>query len=202
MKYSATRQAGFTLVEMIVSIALFAIVMLVAVGAMLALTAADKKAQALQSVMNNLNISLDNMVRNLRMGRDFHCGPGAYAGGGTNDDCPSGGNAVTFNCSVDVPGCENGYRWGYAYDTDGSLCNLPHGICENENVGPNGTWYPITSPEVNIQQMALFVVGTQSGDNIQPKVIIELQGQAGGGNAKTSSTFHIQATAVQRELDL
>src|SRR3989344_8697452 len=52
---------GFTLVEMIVAIALFSIVMVVSVGALLALVTANRKAQALQSVMNNLNIALDGM---------------------------------------------------------------------------------------------------------------------------------------------
>src|SRR3989338_2524865 len=55
--YRASR--GFTLVELIVSIGLFAIVMLISVGALLALTGANRKAQALQSVMNNLNVALD-----------------------------------------------------------------------------------------------------------------------------------------------
>ena len=45
------QQDGFTLIEMLVSIALFAIVMVVCVGALLSLVTANKKAQALESVM-------------------------------------------------------------------------------------------------------------------------------------------------------
>src|SRR3989344_5257439 len=64
-------QRGFTLVEMIVAIALFSVVMIVCVGALLALVNANRKAQALQSVMNNLNIALDGMVRSVRMGNSY-----------------------------------------------------------------------------------------------------------------------------------
>ena len=91
-KYSA-RSAGFTLVEMIVAVALFAVVMLVSVGALLSLTAANRKAQALQSVINNLNVALDGMVRSIRMGSDYHCGGGTYA---LPQDCAVGGTALAF----------------------------------------------------------------------------------------------------------
>ena len=80
---------GFTLIEMLVSVALFAIVMLIAGSTLLSLVYANRKAQALQSVMNNLNISLDDMVRNVRMGSNYRCGSQE----GT--DCASGATSST-----------------------------------------------------------------------------------------------------------
>ena len=71
IRYTDSR--GFSLIEMIVAVALFAVVMLVAVGALLALVDANRKARALESVMNNLNITLDSMVRAMRMGSAFNC---------------------------------------------------------------------------------------------------------------------------------
>ena len=47
--------------------------MLIAGATLLSLVYANRKAEALQSVMNNLNISLDNMVRNVRMGSNYRC---------------------------------------------------------------------------------------------------------------------------------
>src|SRR3954469_14193570 len=87
---------GFTLVEMIVSVALFAIVMLVCVGALLALVGANRKVHALQSVMNNLNVTLDGMVRDIRMGSTYD-GSGACSGnsGGTAD-CTGGGTQFSY----------------------------------------------------------------------------------------------------------
>lgn len=190
-------EAGFTLVEMIVSIALFSVVMLVAVGALLSLTAANKKAQALQSVMNNLNISLDSMVRNVRMGIGYRCAVGDFSKDDIRD-CTTGGSVVTFTCNDETPACakSTSKRWGYTLGC-GTTANA---ICKSVNAGGTPTWAPITAPEVTIQNMTFYVVGTSRSDSIEPKVIMVVKGQAGAGKSQT--TFHIQATAVQRELDL
>jgi hypothetical protein len=51
--------------------------------------------------------------------------------------------------------------------------------------------------------MTFYVAGTNDTDNTQPRVIITLKGIAGAANnIKDSTTFHLQATAVQRALDL
>lgn len=60
----------------------------------------------------------------------------------------------------------------------------------------------ITAPEVSISSLRFYVVGSVPGDMIQPKVVIVVSGTAGGQNVRTQTSFHIQASAVQRELDL
>src|SRR3954463_4374930 len=93
---TANCSRGFTLVEMIVAVALFSVVMLVCVGALLALVGANRKVHALQSVMNNLNVTLDGMVRSIRMGSTFD-GSGACAGNsGGPKDCTSGGTQFSY----------------------------------------------------------------------------------------------------------
>lgn len=200
---SYQRQAGFTLVEMIVAVALFAVVMVVAVGALLSLIGANRKAQALQSVMNNLNVALDGMVRNVRMGTDYHCGEGAFQAGGGND-CPvSPGTVFSFSCNPSNPGC-TGASWKYRYDATGIYCagesNQTKMICKSTDNG--ASWTAITAPEVAIDDMQFYVIGTTPGDTTQPKVVMVISGTAGAQSVRTKTTFHIQATAVQRELDL
>src|SRR3989338_987870 len=64
---------GFTLIEMLVSVAIFSVVMLIALGSLLAMSESDRKAQTLKSVINNLNFSLDSMSRTIRTGTMYHC---------------------------------------------------------------------------------------------------------------------------------
>ena len=68
---------GFTLVEMIVSVALFGIVMLVAVGALLSVVAANRQSQAIKTVINNLNFALESMSRNILTGSNYRCPSGS-----------------------------------------------------------------------------------------------------------------------------
>ena len=66
-------QSGFTLIEMIVSLALFATVATVSVGALLVLVASNVQLQNEQSVMTNLSFALDSMSREIRTGTDYFC---------------------------------------------------------------------------------------------------------------------------------
>jgi prepilin-type N-terminal cleavage/methylation domain-containing protein len=187
---------GFTLIEMMVAVALFAIVMLIAGATLLSLVYANRKAQALQSVMNNLNISLDDMVRSIREGSNYRCGGEASSYG----DCTAGGSLIYFTPFGFSADDQPVHDWAYVYDTGGTYCGKGR-ICENEK----GTgWVPITSPEVQIQNMVFYVVGTKpasAGGTAQAKVIFTIKGQA-GAQASTQTTFDIQATAVQRLLNL
>ncbi|MDO8522374.1 MAG: type II secretion system protein [bacterium] len=187
-------KGGFTLVELIVSVGLFAIVMLISVGALLALTGANRKAQALQSVMNNLNIALDGMVRSIRMGSNFHCGSGVFNGTNNLDDCPNGNTVLVFK-----PFGGNLNQRGYLFDTGGTYCGQNR-ICKSADGGAH--YVALTSPEVTIDSMKFYVQGSTPGDTEQPKVVITVEGTAGAANMKTKTTFSIQATAVQRLLDL
>ena len=181
---------GFTLIEMIVSTALFAVVMLVSVTALLSLVDANRKTQALHSVMNNLNIALDSMVRALRMGSVYHCGGGEYS---LARDCGNGDTVLAFEAFGGDRG-DAGDQWVYLYDVSTKR------IYKSENSGQNSI--AITSPSVTIDSMKFYVIGTTPGDTSQPKVVISIKGTAGADKVKTRTTFHIQATAVQRALDL
>ncbi len=194
---SGNAAAGFTVIEMMVAVALFAVVMVISAGALLALASANRKAQALQSVMNNLNITLDSMVRSMRGGSRYDCQPaGAGVVPGRAHDCPTGdtqlafephgGNPATPDQRVYAFIAPNGSQSGYI----------------QRSLDGGTTWTRVTAPEVSIVDMKFYVVGTTPGDTVQPKVVVEVKGVAGASNAKITTTFHIQATAVQRILDL
>jgi prepilin-type N-terminal cleavage/methylation domain-containing protein len=182
------RKRGFTLVEMIVAVALFAVVMLIAGATLLSLVYANRKAQALQSVMNNLDISLDGMVRSIRMGSNYRCGAAAPS----QADCTAGAQSIYFTPYGADPS-NRSEDWAYIY-------NPATGLLYKEENG--GQPIAISAPEVSITSMKFYVVGTAPRDAVQPKVVMTVKGSAGVNDSKTVTTFNIQATAVERLLNL
>jgi prepilin-type N-terminal cleavage/methylation domain-containing protein len=194
---------GFSLIEMMVSVALFSIVMVVSTTALLSLIDANRKAQSLQSVMNNLNVSLDGLVRNTRMGSSFYCansGSSAPPSPVGVSDC-DGSNQPAGNVFAFTPYGKDptnaSQKWVYWYDT-----SVPASKRLRKSEDGGLTFFPLTAPEVQIDDMKFYVIGTNSGDNQQPRLVMIMKGTAGSNKAKTRSTFNIQATAVQRLLDI
>jgi prepilin-type N-terminal cleavage/methylation domain-containing protein len=180
------REAGFTLVEMIVAVGLFAIVMVVCITALLSLVDANRKAQGLQSIMNNLNIAVDGMVRSVREGSNYRCG----AQNPSNPDCAGSPGTILYFKPHCTGSCSD---WIYDFH-DGRLWRSTNGLISGE--------LAVTAPEVTITSVNFYVIGATAGDTTQPKVMMVIKGSAGGTKATTRTTFHIQATAVQRVLDI
>jgi prepilin-type N-terminal cleavage/methylation domain-containing protein len=183
---------GFSLVEMMVAVALFAVVMTISVGSLLSLVNADKKAQALKSVMNNLNFALENMSRNMRVGTSYHCSTSASVPADTTtpNDCINGGVLVAFE----------GHAGDPADSSDQIIYRFTSGRIEKSENG-GGSFIAITAPEVTINEMKFYVTGTTAGDTEQPRIVMTISGSAGIKDA-TETSFNLQTTISQRLTDI
>jgi prepilin-type N-terminal cleavage/methylation domain-containing protein len=189
-----TKKRGFTLIELLVSVAIFSIVMVMALGSLLALSAADRKAETLKSAIDNLTFGLDSMSRAIRTGYGYHCGSGGTLA--APQDCNgTGANYLTFTGS-------DGKRVYYQLDTTTSVCGQAGTIGCIERSSDGATWLPITSPDLVIQNYGyLFhVVGAPTGDNVQPKVIMTINATVTVSTNQTTSV-HMQTTVTQRIYD-
>ena len=182
MKVACTR-GGFSLIELIVSVALFAVVMTASVGTLLALVSANQKAQSLKSVINNLHFALDSMARTIRTGQLYFCADSVSetVPSGTAD-CALGGRTLTLTD-------DHGVRLAYRYE-EGRI---------ERRVGSEG-FAGLTAPEVVIDDMQFYVTGSTVGDTVQPTVTISIRGHA-GAKPTTDSSFNVQTTVTQRVLD-
>jgi type II secretory pathway pseudopilin PulG len=209
-KSSKFKQAeGFTLVEMLVAVGLFIIVMVVSMGSLVAVVGADRRAQAIETVVNNLDFALDDMARTIRTGDNFHCRDGAGAGGAQPDlsnisapqDCQSG----SFYMAVEaLPSRVESVYWF------NSSCGgqYPNGCIEKRTSVDRGVtwsdWFPLTSPELNIKfnTPPFYVVGSQPpnfNDFLQPKATVLLTAQI--PTEKGTVTLHLQTSMTQRLYD-
>ena len=182
---------GFSLIEMLVAVALFSAVMLMAVGALLALIDANRKAQALNSVMNNLNFALENMSRKIRVGTNYHCETtDSIIDINKPKDCINGGKLLAFEASG-----------GNRDDINDQIVYRINGTRLEKSEDSGATFVNLTAQEVSIDKFIFYVDGTSLSDEKQPKVVIILQGSA-GIDKKIRTEFNLQTTVSQRILDL
>jgi prepilin-type N-terminal cleavage/methylation domain-containing protein len=185
---------GFTLIEVMISVGLFSVVMTICTTALLSLVDANKKAQAIQSVMLNLNVAVDGMVRALRMGTGYRVEP------------------IGTTCTV----CTQLSFFPFGADTSTDLNRVyyrlqdTNGDSKNEitkQYTPKGfssaITVPMTAKEVEINNLAFYIENDgNAGTGPQPRVLIIIRGTAGAEKVKTTTSFNIQASATQRLLDI
>ena len=173
---------GFSLIELLVSVSIFTVVMTVSIGTLLSLIDANRKAQTLASITNNLNFALDSMTRTIRTGHTYNCtdNPNSLPAG--VNDCTTGASGFVFTDSA-------GQRVGYRM-SGGSI---------ERNVASGG-WIPLTAPEITITDMQFYLNGSTVADAVQPFVTISIQGET-DIIANAESSFDIQTSVTQRFLD-
>lgn len=204
MKTHSIHTRGFTLIEMLVSVAIFSVVMVMALGALLSLSTASRKTQALKSAVDNLSFGIESMSRSMRTGYNFHCG--SISGG----DCATGGNTFVFTAF-------NGVVTYYRLESSvsDSLANAQTSCGQTGSVvgclqrSTDGvTWSAITGPNVVINDLStasvpsylFYVFGSSNADKLQPVVILTLSGFA-QVSASQQSSFHVQTVVTQRIYD-
>lgn len=184
------KQKGFTLIEMMVSVALFSIVMTAALGAIITLTDSNKKARSLMSVMTNLNFAVDSVVRSFKVGDIGGISSPVTGTGGETQSCLTT-NEIDY-ATANAEGSTNEFikrQVVYCFEpgnasTGGKLTKQVAG----------GSTTPITSPDVNIKYLEFDV---SSG---QPRLTINMSGTV-KVSPKISSDFSIQTTVSQRKLN-
>jgi prepilin-type N-terminal cleavage/methylation domain-containing protein len=188
---------GFSLVELLVSVALFTIVITMAVGTLLVIVDANAKAQNMQDVMTNLTFALDSMSREIRTGRGYYCG---YVAGKMpsgigefeTQDCNAGNALTIVEGGSSLTGVGNNPRIFYHYNQAETSIERRIG---------DGNWVPITSNEVVIENMYFTVTDSSVFDGAQASVTIYIQGQA-GTIKNVDTNFALQTTVTKRLLDI
>ncbi len=198
---------GFTLIEIIVSLAIFSIVATVALGALVRIVSANKKAQTLQSAITNLNFALDSISREMRVGLAYHC---QYSGNVSPSDLESptgclpdeGNTVIAFKSAHIMPDSDPACRLIYAYrfepngDTPETwnLKKATQTDCESNQVlgSSQAPFVEVLSPDVKITNFAIGV----SGDTF-PLAHIFLSGYV-GVRERERTYFSVQTAASAR----
>ncbi len=220
MEVARIKQNGFTLVEMIVALAVFSVVATISVGALLTLIASNNNAQSEQNVMTNLSFALDSMTRELRTGSYYYCTgvsvrSSAIAGssgvkmfqdnedlsplGNSTNNCPNGNSRAVHGVSFieggqSITGADD-TRIVYFFDaTAGTLYRMVSGQSAQS----------IISSSIFIEDMQFYVSGAPATtasvpDDEQATVTITIRARERSGS---DQVYNIQTTVTQRVLDI
>jgi prepilin-type N-terminal cleavage/methylation domain-containing protein len=182
--------AGFTLVEMLVSVSIFAIVMTISVGTLIVLLSAGAVAQSAQSITSNLSFAFDSISRHVRTGYDYYC-TGSVPDSGDplpsgTQDCEDGEEVFVFTEG------ETGDRIAYWFDdTTKALYQKVE----------DGAWLRMTSEDISVDPFSFTLVGSTGGDDVQPTVRMLLQAEAIETRAEVYP-FFLQTTVTSKQLNI
>jgi prepilin-type N-terminal cleavage/methylation domain-containing protein len=193
---------GFTIMELLVAVAIFSMVFVAVSASFISVIDAYQKVTATRTNVDNLTIALESMVRGAKTGLNYHCGDGDYS---VPKNCASSAGDTTFAfTNVNVPrplGISPSLPIVYKFEATGGA--YPGRIQRSNDGGT--TFYPVTvaPPTLKITYMKFYVFGSQPypGDMIQPQVIIVLKGNV-GVKEKVMTPFDVQTTITQRVLDV
>jgi type II secretory pathway pseudopilin PulG len=167
---------GYTLVELVVSVGLFAFVMTLSSGAYFMMINVNREAQAATVGIDSISFAVEKMVRTIRTGKEYGCN-------GAPSDCTGGGTSFSL---VDA----SGRVIVYSRDT-ASLEESIDGAAARS----------LTDPDVNITHLQFFLSGRAPGDSFQPRVTIVVGGTVLAGPGKIKS-FLLQTGASMRGVDI
>ena len=208
MQYHS-RQAGFSLIELLVSMTIFSVVMTMAAGTLLVLLDANAKAQNKQQILNNLTVAVDSMSREIRTGYNYVCSTNREEVEVEDDeqDCPSGGRYISFmEAGSSLTAGSGSDRIAFAFAPNwfttghGAIVRRVGDGDGDSDTNEANDWQPITARNTVIRDVRFIVTGAEVLTQ-QPTVTIFIEGEA-GDLAEVDADFVIQASVTQRPLDI
>lgn len=182
---------GFTLIELIVAMGIFAFAATFAVASLLALTGVQRKAAATQDAFDNVRYAVEFMAKETREAKTIE------------NNCLNN-SAPTFVCDVVIlrRGVGNLNTVTYSWDADAQGRRVLYR--EEQDSGNLVSKYPLTDGRIHINHASFYISNAASiGDDHQPYVIFVINATAGDPNKPSEqSTIHLQTAASLWRLDM
>ncbi len=180
---------GFTLIELMVSVALFSIVMVLVAGSYLRLVAIDHALQSTNNAVNNLSFAVDSMQRSIRTGDNY--------------SLTASGGSSSFTFEDEASQCVT-YQLNTATNGNGQIDECINTISPPCTTSPPLCTVALTDPAINIKTLQFTSNNVSKGSSVQPQVSFLIVGVTapGPGTPIASTTFTIEGAATQRNINL
>jgi len=179
------KEKGFTLIEVIFAVALFAVVAVVALGTLLTSTTANRKSKTERVALDSLGFALDDMTQNIRFGNNYDCSSNPIP---TENECLwVGSETISL---IGAGGTTVMYQRG-VHPSSG------YGVIQRSD-GVSG-WLNLTDPNVSIDFIRFYVISSISASPPRfPRVLISVRGRAVNSDTKAETPFAFQTTVTKR----
>jgi prepilin-type N-terminal cleavage/methylation domain-containing protein len=172
---------GYTLIELVVAVTIFTMVSVGVLSSLLSVIDASRQQQAYNEAVDSLNFVVDDMMRRIRTGYNFHCGTGSDTDNGT---C----NSFSFTSSEVGESAFINPRVTYR-EVEGQLWR---------NIA--GDDQQLTGHPLDITDLSFRVTGAGGGDFEQSRVLLSITGEIDDDISERTQSFRIQTTISQRLL--
>lgn len=177
-KFLVEFEGGFTLLEMVVSIGIFSVLIVTAVGIIISISHAEIKAANTQDIQDNIRFTLELITKELRVGSGY-----------------SVSSCVGSSCQQINFTTAGGEARGYCLELGVIKRLTATTVC--------GFGSPMTAANIVVDRLSFVVSGNVSGPSDgQPRVTIVLQARSVDPRLQFESTINIQSTVVQRLRDI
>lgn len=199
MKKNST-QSGFTLIEVMVSVAIFSIIVTIGIGSLLSINTAHKKALANKTALDSVNFVMESIAKSIRTGDYYSCTDYSSATSavdnfvmsGADGDCSGPSPTIYFNDA------ERGGRTRYSFNQNTNPQRIDRYRFEENGSSWSGP-QSITGPDVSVEHMEFVVRGASLSDGLQPTVTIRVRFRVRIGGQE--ELIDMQTTVAQRSLD-
>lgn len=205
---------GFTLVEILVALAIFTIFITIALSALIVSNSSSKKATNIKTATDNVQYAMETFSRNARLGSVYTCLPANPPGiqisstNGSNCIFPNVGHGVAF--FVLDPTFTPNQTDVYAYYLENLYGNGRIIRCVERNIASGGVLPPIyimamndcaplTADEIDIDNFVIEVDGAETTDQKQPGIKVKISGNILIN--EESTPFALQTFISQRQYE-
>lgn len=197
------KNKGFTLIEMLVAIAIFSVVSVAALGALLVMTASSQKVQATRTVVDNISFVVEDIVRESRLAVNHWCGNGLLGSGGFNSWENSDGDDIDLvtpgECTDGTyfafnklkEGEPNGVVWYRLNDID------PENVVVEKGEGKSpSVWQSLSLDNIEVLNLSFSTAAALTNGQI-PLITIHLEATVDAGKPEETD-YNIQTSVHPR----
>ncbi len=209
-----TMRKGFTLVELLVAIAVFAIVVTIASAGFVNALRTQRQVASLISTESNMTLVLEQMAREERTGYLFCHGlgsnsPNNTAGSGNYCGCTIGDSGYSDPSAPDALANGDLPVWTCNaldyYTAEGSEVNysLENGaLMKSDSLASSTAPVAITGNDISVKNLTFTLFGNLEGDHWTPRITIAIGAAPSSSDpAVSNDVLQFQTTVSARQID-